>query len=159
MIEATALRVFQREGYRVARAAGATGATTVLEGKNHRALVRFLWGGAEGDWGDQPVKDFRIQMEDLQASRGYLISNILFSDTAKEAAIGLGISLTDGPTLQQTLYDFAPPTDRLRRKPEKPLPFERYIPWFVGISLAVIAIVVLLLISVALALGPVEPGA
>ena len=98
-------------------------------------------------------------MQDLQASRGYLISNGFFSEGAKNAAPELGISLTDGPSLKQTMYDFAPPMEGLRREPEKPLPFEKYIPWFVGVSLGVVALLVVVLISIALAFGPAETGA
>ena len=129
-----------------------------MDGKDHRALVRFLWGPSGHDWNESTLADFRIQMEDLQATRGYLISNGFFSDGAKQAAPELGISLTDGPALKQTMYDYAPPTEGLRRKPEKPLPFERYIPWFVGVSLGVLALLVVVLISIALSFGPAETG-
>ena len=129
-----------------------------MDGKDHRALVRFLWGATSHDWNESALADFRIQMEDLQATRGYLISNGFFSDGAKQAAPGLGISLTDGPALKQTMYDYAPPTEGLRREPEKPLPFERYIPWFVGVSLGVVSLLVVILISIALSYGPAETG-
>ena len=160
-IEETALRVFQREGYRVARpqfVASSAGALAVLEAKDHRALVRFLWGHAQ-DWDAGAVRDFRLQMEDLKATRGYLITNGLFSSEAQQAAIDLGVSLTDGPNLQETLNLHAPSVAAHRREPEPPLPFARSIPWFVGISIALIASVVIVLISIALALTPVVPPA
>ena len=154
-IEATAIRVFEREGYKASRLPGSEGSTTVLNAGDHRALVRFLWGAPGDGWGDQPVRHLRMQMEDLRADRGYLISNGLFSEAARQAAQTLGVSLTDGPGLKRTLYDYAPPLQRSRREPEKPLPFERHIPMFVGVSLVVLAIAVVLLISIALALEPV----
>ncbi|MDA1097101.1 MAG: restriction endonuclease [Chloroflexi bacterium] len=160
-IEETALRVFQREGYRVARpqfVASSSGTLAVLEAKDHRALVRFLWGHAE-DWDDRAVRDFRLQMEDLKATRGYLITNGLFSSEAQQAAIELGVSLTDGPNLNETLNLYAPSVGARRREPEPPLPFARSIPWFVGISLALVAAVVIVLISIALALTPMVPPA
>ena len=110
-----------------------------MDGKDHRALVRFLWGATGHDWNESDLADFRIQMEDLRATRGYLISNGFFSDGAKQAAPGLGISLTDGPALKQTMYDYAPP-------------------WFVGVSLGVVALLVVVLISIALSYGPAETG-
>ncbi len=158
-VEATVLRVFEREGYKASRSPNAAGSTTVLDAQDHRALVRFLWGAPQDSWGDQHVRQLRMQMEDLQADRGHLISNGLFSDVAKQAAQTLGVSITEGPALKQTLFDYAPPLQRPRQEPENPLPFERYIPWFVGISLVVIAITVVLLISIALALEPVGPTA
>ena len=155
-IEAAAFRVFEREGYRPSRSPGSQGSATILDAHDHRALVRFLWGAPADGWDDEPIRSLRMQMEDLQATRGYLISNGLFSEGAREAAQALGVSLTDGPGLKKTLYDYAPPLQRSRREPERPLPFERYIPWFVGVSLVVLAVAVVLLISIALSFDPVE---
>ena len=122
----------------------------VLRAQDHRALVRFLWGSDGETWGRATIEDFGAQMRDLQATRGYMVTNSSFSEEAVRLADEANIALMDGQTLQNTVIAAMPPTWRPVRTVEEPLPFARYIPWFVGISLIVIVAIVLILTSIEL---------
>jgi hypothetical protein len=98
------------------------------------------------------IKAFQVQMEDLKAVRGFLITNGAFSASARAMAQDLAMSLTDGKELREALFATTPLLERASYREEPPLPFAKYIPWFVGISLVLIALIVVLLVSVALSL-------
>ncbi len=128
----------------------------VLGAQDHRALVRFLWGPEGEIWGPSTIEDFGVQMRDLHATRGYMVTNSAFSEEAVTRADETGIALMDGQTLNNTVIAAMPPTWRPARTVEEPLPFARYIPWFVGISLILIVAIVLILTSIELtSLNPV----
>ena len=128
----------------------------VLRAQDHRALVRFLWGFDGEIWGLSTIEDFGEEMRGLQAARGYMVTNGSFSEEAARRADETGIALMDGRTLNNTVIAAMPPTWRPARTVEEPLPFARYIPWFVGISLILLVAVVLILTSIELtSLNPV----
>ena len=149
------MRAFQNQGYVVSsRREDQEGSSlALLQLGERRALLRFLWGRRE--WGEDQVRLFRDQMDDLKAVHGYLVTNGVFSFQAQETARLLAVGLTDGSALRDILFRTAPPLHRLGSPEEKPLPFAKYIPWFVGISLVVIALIVLVLVSIALSMVPV----
>lgn len=155
VVEETVLRLFQKRGYSISRPAGDLGGTlAVLQNKEHRALVRFQWGNQEPILIDV-VRAFHTQMEGLKASRGYLFTNALFDPAARKLARDLFIDLTDGAELKESLYATMPTVRRSGvHREEPPLPFAKYIPWFVGISLVLLTIIVMLLISVGVSFGP-----
>lgn len=154
-VEEMVLRLFQGQGYTISRPAGAVGGSlTLLHLAEGRALLRFLWGQRE--WEEEQVRQFGLQMEGLKATHGYLVTNGHFSPAAREAAERLAVTLTDGPELQEIIFRTAPLLQGIGSRSEPPLPFNKYIPWFVGISLVLIAAVVLILISIALSLAPAE---
>ena len=122
----------------------------VLRAQDHRALVRFLWGSDNETWGRSTIENFGDEMRVLQAARGYMVTNNSFSEEAVMLADETGIALMDGQTLNSTIIAAMPPTWRPVRTVEEPLPFARYIPWFVGISLILIVAIVLILTSIEL---------
>lgn len=154
VVEETVLRLFQKRGYSISRQAGDLGGTlAILQSKEHRALVRFQWGTQEPILIDV-VRVFHTQMEDLKASRGYLFTNGVFDPAARKLARDLAIDLTDGAELKESLYATMPTVRRSGFHQEPPLPFAKYIPWFIGISLVLLTVVVLLLVSVGVSFGP-----
>jgi hypothetical protein len=155
VIEETVLRLFQRRGYVITRPSGDLGGTlAILQARDHRALACFQWGH-ERLWTVDLIRTFHDQMDGLRATRGYLFTDGLFDAATRDLAETLGVTLTDGTGLQEAVFAAVPGMRRPGYREEPPLPFDKYIPWFVGISLVVLAVGVLLLISVALSLTPV----
>ena len=154
VIEETVLRLFQSRGYVITRPSGDLGGTlAILQAGDHRALARFQWGH-ERPWTVDLIRIFHDQMDDLRATRGYIFTNGLFDAETHDLAEKFGITLTDGTGLQEAVFATMPAMRRPGYREEPPLPFSKYIPWFVGISLVVIAVVVLLLVSLAFSLTP-----
>ena len=93
---------------------------------------------------------------DLMNTKNYfLYTDYVIDEQLKNSAEEMGISIVDYPDMEargitrvQQMY--APPVND-----DKPLPFERYIPWFVGISLFIIIFAVLVLVSVGISFVPV----
>lgn len=153
-VEEMVLRLFQGQGYAVGGRpeGGETGdvSLAVLQQGNRRALVQFLWGHQE--WGEDLIRSFRGRMEDLKAGHGYLVTNGLFTPQAQHVAREMDVSLTDGSALRDILFRTAPPLHRAGSPEEPALPFAKYIPWFVGVSLVVLAVLVLALVAAALSM-------
>ena len=158
-VQEVVLRLLTGRGYVVtATPLDRTGLDTnlaVLRGPDHRALARFLWGSDYDIWDLSSVEDLDQQMRDLQATRGYLVTNGSFSEEAVRRAAEARIALMDGQILSSTVVAAMPPTWRPSRPVEEPLPFAKYIPWFVGISLVLLVALVLVLISIELTITPV----
>ena len=109
----------------------------------------------DGAFGLQEIKGLRNNMDLLKTKNSYLYTDYVIDEQLKNSAEEMGISIVDYPDMEargitrvQQMY--APPVND-----DKPLPFERYIPWFVGISLFIIIFAVLVLVSVGISFVPV----
>ncbi len=156
LVRDVVLAYLSRGGYAIPTAqrntAGVPGDLVILQGRGHRALARFELRGEADTLGPAIVEELSNQMGSLQAERGFLITNAAFSANARSRAREAGVAVLDGQALDTLLNASG---SSAHRPPEEPLPFARFIPWFVGISLALIVALVLGLVSVALTLYPV----
>ena len=100
------------------------------------------------------VEEFSNQKESLQATAAFLITDGELSDAARERVEEAGVTVIAGQSLENLVVAYRGATWPPLRRPEEPLPFQKYIPWFVGISLVVIVALVLALISAELTIRP-----
>ena len=83
-----------------------------------------------------------------------MITDAELSDGARVSVQEAGVTAIAGKSLENLVLASRGATWPPLRPPEEPLPFQRYIPWFVGISLVLIVVIVLALISVELTIRP-----
>ena len=134
------------------------GDLVILQGRGHRAIARFEFGVSPGTLGASVVEEFSNQKESLQAATAFLITDGELSDGARERVSEAGVTVIAGQSLENLVLAYRGSTWPPLRRPEEPLPFQKYIPWFVGISLVVIVIIVLALISAELTIRPPDVG-
>ena len=134
------------------------GDLVILQGRGHRAIARFEFGVSPGALGASVVEEFSNQKESLQAATAFLITDGELSDGARERVSEAGVTVIAGQSLENLVLAYRGSTWPPLRRPEEPLPFQKYIPWFVGISLVVIVIIVLALISAELTIRPPDVG-
>ena len=130
------------------------GDLVILQGRGHRAIARFEFGVSPEKLGPAVVQEFSNQKESLQAQTAFLITDAELSDGARESVQEAGVTAIAGKSLENLVLASRGATWPPLRPPEEPLPFQRYIPWFVGISLVLIVVIVLALISVELTIRP-----
>lgn len=110
-------------------------------------MLAFFWS-KDGTFGSNEIKKLRGSMLALKINSSYVYTDYVIDEKLKTSAAKLDVSIVDYPDMEargimrvQQMYG---PSNG----PDKPLPFERYIPWFVGISLTIIIFAVLVLVSV-----------
>ncbi len=130
------------------------GDLVILHGRGHRAVARFEFGVSPEKLNPSVVEEFSNQKESLQATTAFLITDGELSNAARERVEEAGVTVIAGQSLENLVMAYRGATWPPLRPPEEPLPFQRYIPWFVGISLVVIVAIVLALISAELTLRP-----
>ncbi len=131
------------------------GDLVILQGRGHRAVARFEFGVSPGNLGPAVVEEFSNQKESLQAAAAFLITDGELSNEARERVQEAGVTVIAGKSLENLVVAYRGATWPPLRPPEEPLPFQKYIPWFVGISLVVIVLIVLALISAELTIRPI----
>ena len=134
------------------------GDLVILHGRGHRAVARFEFGVSPGKLDASVVEEFSNQKESLQATAAFLITDGELSDAARERVEEAGATVIAGQSLENLILAYRGSTWPPLRKQEEPLPFQKYIPWFVGISLVLIVAIVLALISAELTLRPPNLG-
>ncbi len=131
------------------------GRLVILQNRFHRAIARFEFGIAPAELGPAVVEELKNQKATLQASAAFLITDAELMAEARDRVGEAGITVIAGRSLENLILASQGATWPPQRPPEDPLPFQRYIPWFVGISLTVILLVVLALISAELTIRPI----
>ena len=130
------------------------GDLVILHGRGHRAIARFEFGVSPQKLSPAVVEEFSNQKDSLQAHAAFLITDAELSDGARERVQEAAVTVISGQSLENLILASRSATWPPLRRPEEPLPFQRFIPWFVGISLVVIVLIVLALISVELTVRP-----
>lgn len=134
------------------------GDLVILHGRGHRAIARFEFGVSPEKLDPSVVEEFSNQKESLQATAAFLITDGELSNAARERVEEAGVTIIAGQSLENLILAYRGSTWPPLRRPEEPLPFQKYIPWFVGISLVVIVAIVLALISAELTIRPPNLG-
>ena len=134
------------------------GDLVILHGRGHRAVARFEFSVAPDTVSPSVVEEFSNQKESLQAVTAFLITDGELSDGARESVQEAGITVIAGKSLENLILAYRGSVWPPLRRTEEPLPFQRFIPWFVGISLVLIVALVLALISAELTIRPPDIG-
>ena len=134
------------------------GDLVILRGRGHTAIARFEFDVSPNTLSPTVVEEFSNQKVLLQAAAAFLITDGELSDEARDRVDEAGVTVIAGRSLENLIMAYRGSTWPPLRRPEEPLPFQRFIPWFVGISLVVIVIIVLALISAELTVRPPDVG-
>ena len=156
-LQARIIALYRREGYEIGEDISSIAASNsiVITDRNKKLFMLIFFWSKDGAFGLNEIKGLRDNMDLLKTKNSYLYTDYVIDDHLKNSAEKMGISIVDYPDMEargitrvQQMY--APPVNE-----DKPLPFERYIPWFVGISLFIIIFAVLILVSVGISFVPV----
>ena len=134
------------------------GDLVILHGRGHRAVARFEFGVSPEKLSPSVVEEFSNQKDSLQAAAAFLITDGELSDAARERVEEARVTVIAGKSLENLVLAYQGAAWPPLRRPEEPLPFQKYIPWFVGISLVLIVAIVLALISAELTIRPPDVG-
>ena len=156
LIELRILNLYRNDGYKVnLPEEGSNGSVQdIVIQKNGRVwIINFYWNNSVAVNMDL-IRRIKSNMDALKIPNGYLYTTQMVSLELKTSSGNLGITMVDKIGLRErgivrAAGLFTPPVQL-----EKPLPFEKYIPWFVGISLVLIILVVMTLVSAGVSYGP-----
>ncbi len=156
-LQARIIGLYSREGYEIGEDVSSIDASNsiIITDRNRNLFMLIFFWSKDGAFGLQEINGLRNNMDLLKMKNSYLYTDYVIDEQLKSSAEEMGISIVDYPDMEargitrvQQMY--APPVND-----DKPLPFERYIPWFVGISLFIIIFAVVVLVSVGISFVPV----
>ena len=156
-LQARIIGLYRREGYEIGEDISSIAASNsiMMTDRNRNLFMLIFFWSKDAAFGLNEITVIRNNMDLLKTKNCYLYTDYVIEDDLKDSAEKMGISIVDYPDMEargitkiQQMY--APPVND-----DKPLPFERYIPWFVGISLFIIIFAVVVLVSVGISFVPV----
>ncbi|MFL2640740.1 MAG: hypothetical protein ACJ0OL_05425 [Dehalococcoidia bacterium] len=149
-LQARIIGLYRQQDYNIGQdiASPSASNTMIITDKHGTPFMLVFFWSKDGTFGTNEIKKLRDSMQVLKVNSSYVYTDYIIEEKVKTSAEKLDISIVDYPDMEargimrvQQMYG---PSDG----PDKPLPFERYIPWFVGISLIIIIFAALVLVSV-----------
>jgi hypothetical protein len=149
-LQARIIGLYKKQDYDIGQnisVSAASNTMIITDQHGTRFILAFFWF-KYGSFSINEIEKLRDDMDVLKIHSSYVYTDYVIEKRLKESAEKLDVSIVDYPDMEargiMNVQQIYAPTSGA----DKPLPFERYIPWFVGISLTIIIFVVLVLVSV-----------
>ena len=153
-LQARIIGLYSQQDYKIGKdisVSPASNTMMITSQQGTASMLAFFWS-KDGSFGISEIQKLRDNMDVLKIHNSYVYTDYVIEKQLKESAEKLDISIVDYPDMEargimRTQQMYGPQSGV-----DKPLPFERYIPWFVGISLIIIIFAALVLVSLGMSL-------